>query len=73
MKFIHNELAVFDGVYFKDFEGHLSDLVGGFRVYINELETRAEVLQWYLEVNSGTPHSEDELSRVKKLLEMETI
>lgn len=71
MKFIRNQLAVFDGVYFKDFEDNLGDLVGGFRVYINELQTRAEVLQWYLEVNSGTPHSESELSRVKKLLELE--
>ena len=36
---------------------------------INGLQTRAEVLQWYLELNEyGTPHSSDELSRVRGLL-----
>ena len=39
---------------------------------IKMLQSRAEVLQWYLQVNStGTPHTIDEIDRVKKLLEKE--
>jgi len=41
-------------------------------IYLNNLKTRKEVLQWYLEFNSyGTIHTEEEINKVKKLLEME--
>ena len=40
-----------------------------FTVLINDLETRYDVLNWYLELNGGgTPHTEKELRRVKKLM-----
>lgn len=40
---------------------------------VNGLQTRAEVLQWYLELNEyGTPHSSSELARVRELLTTET-
>lgn len=43
-----------------------------FRMRINDLETRADVLRWYLELNTGgTPHSEDEIERVRGLLRAE--
>lgn len=39
---------------------------------INALATRAEVLHWYLEFNSGgTPHTSEELDRVRALLAKE--
>lgn len=42
---------------------------GSFRVYINDLSTRAEVLQWYLDLNAGgTPHTSNEIERVRNLL-----
>ena len=37
---------------------------------VNDLPEREQVLQWYLEMNSGgTPHTEKELKRVQKLRE----
>jgi len=37
---------------------------------VNNLKTRKEVLQWYIEFNSGgTVHTDAEIQRVKKLLE----
>ena len=39
---------------------------------INNLQTRKEVLQWYIELNSGgTVHTDAEIDRVKKLLRKE--
>lgn len=39
---------------------------------VNALKTRAEVLQWYLELNSGgTPHTEAELDKVRELIKQE--
>ena len=39
-------------------------------VNVNDLQTKREVLQWYIEMNSGgTPHTEAEIERVKKLME----
>lgn len=38
-------------------------------IYIHELPTRAKVLEWYLQLNSGgTPHAESEIRRVRDLL-----
>lgn len=43
-----------------------------FRWNVNSLETRREVLTWYLEFNAGgTPHAPEELDRVRALLEQE--
>jgi hypothetical protein len=37
---------------------------------INDLKTKKEVLIWYLEMNSdGTPHTEQELNKVKNMIE----
>jgi hypothetical protein len=43
------------------------------RFHVNNLQTRQEILQWYLDLNSGgVVHSEDEILRVKALLDAET-
>lgn len=40
-----------------------------FTVVVNNLETRAAVLRWYLELNAGgTPHAPEEIERVRRLL-----
>lgn len=70
LRFLNNEIPVFC-TYYKDFEDKLpSDAY--FYVHINDLKTRKEVLQWYIEFNSGgTVHTEEEIDRVRKLLEKE--
>lgn len=70
--FLADELEVFDGVLCSDFDGlemafklHLS-----FRMTVNSLDYQVEVLQWYLDLNSGgTVHTDDELDKVKKMLQ----
>lgn len=66
-KWITNEYPVFGETYYRDL-GHLplSDHNTSFRVHINNLKTRAEILKWYLEMNEGgTPHTFQEIHRVK--------
>jgi hypothetical protein len=68
MKFLNNELPIFDGQYFKDFEGSVSFNVD-FVFHINDLSTMEDVYKWYIELNSGgTPHTKEELDKVKKML-----
>ena len=66
-KFLRNELKAF-GTLYQDFTGCLpshAELIFS----VNNLNTRKEVLIWYLEMNSGgTPHSNEELEKVQKLL-----
>lgn len=43
-----------------------------FKININDLQTKKDVLKWYLEMNSnGTPHTEKEITKVKKMLDNE--
>lgn len=70
MRFYHNEIKAF-GHYYNEFEGRLSSDIS-VELRVNNLQTRKEVLQWYLEMNSGgTPHTKEELDRVKELLKKE--
>lgn len=70
LDFLQNRIQVF-GLYRNEFEGRIPidiDLIFN----VNNLKTRAAVLQWYIEMNSGgTPHTTKEIERVKKLLEEE--
>lgn len=73
IKYLNNELRIFSddshqkGYLCSDFEDGIS-ILNSLRFHINDLKTRAEVLKWYLEMNSGgTPHSKYELDRVNKL------
>jgi Protein of unknown function DUF262 len=46
----------------------------GFKWRICGLQTRAEILQLYLNINAGgTPHTQDELDRVRTMLAQENI
>jgi len=65
-KFIAGDLKVF---------GHRMEkpsdlgLYYSFRMKVCSLETRADVLRWYLAINAGgTPHTPEELDRVRALL-----
>lgn len=67
--FLNNEVPIF-GTYYKDFEDKLIWSEHGVYFNVNSLQTRKELLTWYIEMNSGgTVHSEEELNRVKLLLE----
>ena len=71
--FLKDELLVFkeldkDGIGFKSSE---FDTLSrrNIRIYINDLKTEKEVLQWYLQINEGgTPHTKDELDKVKNMI-----
>jgi uncharacterized protein with ParB-like and HNH nuclease domain len=71
-QFLRNEIKAF-GFYYREFEDKLP-LNAEFIIYVNELQTTEEVLRWYLELNAGgTPHSKQEIKRVKELLEAERL
>lgn len=69
-KFMASELRAF-GHYLSEY----SDTLGFWphiRWAVNELQTRADVLRWYLQLNSGgVVHTQDELERVRSLLKAE--
>lgn len=72
-KFLRNELPIFNGHYLNDFEPRLlkrSDCY--FLMSVNNLKTRKELLQWYLDLNSGgVIHTSEEIEKVKNLLKEE--
>jgi hypothetical protein len=71
-KFMKSKIKAF-GYYFKDFTDRLP-LSASFRFHVNNLKTRADVLQWYLDLNDGgVVHTSDELNKVRKLLKAEKI
>lgn len=76
-KFMRNELEIFDNgliknkkpLKFSDFGEKLRITKADFQININDLATRKEVLQWYLDLNEGgVVHTSEELNKVKKLL-----
>jgi hypothetical protein len=72
LAFYDNKIKAF-GHYFSEMENvPTMDRCVAFQFCINDLKTRAEVLKWYLELNSGgIVHTEEELSRVQALLDAE--
>jgi hypothetical protein len=74
LAFTDGEIPVFGKYRYADIEGfpRIDPAYAGFIFAINELKTRAEVLRWYLEMNTGgTVHTADELNRVRALLSEE--
>lgn len=67
-KFIHNELKVF-GQFYKDFGKELGRTEYSLNIRVNDLQSKKDVLTWYVEMNEGgTPHSKDEIERVKNMI-----
>lgn len=68
-KFLNNEIRAF-GYLLNEFED--ADVLKrkySIRININDLKTRKEVLQWYLDFNiGGTIHIDEEIERVRNLL-----
>lgn len=70
MKFLNNEIKAFD-YYYNEFEGRIPFYMG-LKFNINNIQTRKELLEWYLELNEGLMvHEKSELERVRELLEKE--
>ena len=70
MAFMHNEIPAF-GTLFRDYTERLGYNIS-FRLHVNDLKTREDVLNWYLELNAGgTPHTQEELDRVRSMLSAE--
>lgn len=67
-RFVNNEIKVF-GSYFNEYE---DPRVAGrytLKINVNDLKTEKEVLQWYIDMNiGGTPHTIEEIKRVRKML-----
>jgi hypothetical protein len=67
-RFVYNEIRVF-GSFYEQYTDKTRPHVF-VRINVNDLASRAEVLQWYIDMNvGGTPHTEAEISRVRGLLE----
>ncbi len=70
--FLNNKIPVF-GTLYKDYKDKLPHKLTMIFA-INDLPTRADVLQWYIQLNDGgVVHSSEEISRVQYLLELELI
>lgn len=69
--FLRGDIKIF-GSRYEEFDDKLPTMEYRFRFSLCCLETREEVLQLYLKLNAGgTPHSQDELARVRDMLEEE--
>ncbi len=69
-RFLHDEIRVF-GSLRSEYTDTLR-ITQTMKINMNDLRTRAEVLQWYIEFNAGgTPHTDAEIERVKELLREE--
>lgn len=68
--FLRDEIPAF-GCFYSEYEDGLPSHAE-FVFNINNLQTRREVLQWYLDLNTGgVIHTEEELNKVRELLEAE--
>ena len=67
--FLRNEVPIFGGHKYSEIEGTMRMTDANFLFCVNDLKTEKEVLQWYLDLNTGgTPHTNDEIEKVKAML-----
>lgn len=67
-RFMANEIQVFNA-YRDEYTDRLNMLIARFSININNLETDAEVYQWYLDLNDGgVVHTKEELDKVRKMM-----
>lgn len=72
MGFLRDEIKAFNYKH-SEFTGKIRLSGPRFRWVVNNLPTRAAVLQWYLEMNTGgTVHSAAEINKVRQMLAEET-
>ena len=62
------------GLYRNEYGDQPDQLDASFKVHVNNLKTRAEVLQWYLDLNTGgVVHTDEEIEKVKQLLNVQAV
>lgn len=67
-RFMNGEIPVF-GSYINEYEDEMSVMRDSIRLNINNLKTKKEVLQWYVDMNAGgTPHTNEEIARVQDMI-----
>ena len=70
MDFMDGGVPIFGGHYIGDFEDKMDPMKYRFIVCVNDLADPAEVVRWYLALNTGGAiHTPEEIARVRKLLE----
>jgi hypothetical protein len=72
-RFMENEIKAFGWLY-EDFRKtrNILSMDCHFDLWINDLPTRKDVLQWYLDLNTGgVVHTTAEIEKVRKMLEAE--
>lgn len=68
--FLDDKVPAF-GYLYSEFSGRLP-ITTRLSVHVNNLDTRREVLQWYLDLNDGgVAHTSEEIQKVKDLLDQE--
>lgn len=71
LDFLDNKIRIF-GHYFKEFEDKIGVGTIRLRFCVAELATRKEILEWYISINAGgTPHTKEEINKVRSLLDKE--
>lgn len=71
LRFLNDEIPAF-GHKRSDYSDKLRMGHVDFLMNVNDLKTRAEVLQWYLDLNTGgVVHTTDEIEKVRNLLDAE--
>lgn len=66
-RFLENDLKAY-GKHFREFEGRLSDETT-LKLHVMDFTDMKLVYTWYLAMNTaGTPHTQDELDKVYKLM-----
>lgn len=69
--FLRNDIPAF-GYLLSEYEDKLDVVRTTLRFHVNTLKTRAEVLQWYLDLNTGgVVHTPEEIEKVRILLAKE--
>lgn len=71
LQFLDNKVKAF-GYYYREFTDGLDFVRHCFLFHVNDLKTRKEVIKWYLDLNSGTPHSRKDIRRAEQLLQEAT-
>lgn len=71
--FFDNEVSIFGGHFLSDCEENfLRKTRTDLKFHVNNLESKEEVLKWYLSINStGISHTREELDKVRTLLNKE--
>jgi len=71
LRFLDDEIPAF-GSLRSEYSDSMRIVHAEFRMNVNDLKTRAEVLQWYLDLNAGgVVHTSAELNKVRMFLDIE--